>query len=235
MAEQPRGVRNYNPGNIEYGPFAQRHGATGTDGRFAIFQDMGAGYAAQEALLRSYMERGIATPQDIIARWAPAADGNNVSAYAGRVSERLGIRPDQPVTADMLPRLAEAMAEVENGRPVPRVNTTQIASASAAEPQEAPTPPLAPQTPPAASPGIPTGTQEPDDHQQRLAIIGAALTRQPTEPQRPEQSPWDMPMEQAQQQAPAPEAAGLMQLPQFKRPDTRRLVAALQARRTGRA
>jgi hypothetical protein len=145
----PRGIRNYNPGNIEFGPFAQRHGATGTDGRFAIFPDMGAGYAAQEALLRSYMERGYSTPQDIIARWAPASDGNHVGNYTARVAAALGLQPNQPVPPDMLPRLAEAMAEVENGRPVPRVATTPNLTQEAGLPLPLPTTQPTQETPPA--------------------------------------------------------------------------------------
>ena len=46
-----RGQRNHNPGNIEYGQFAKDHGATGSDGRFAIFPDAATGYKALDALL----------------------------------------------------------------------------------------------------------------------------------------------------------------------------------------
>jgi len=48
-----RGDRNNNPGNIEYGRFAIAHGATGTDGRFAIFPNAETGSAAMMALLQS--------------------------------------------------------------------------------------------------------------------------------------------------------------------------------------
>ena len=53
MAE-PRGIRNNNPGNIEYGDWARRHGATGSDGRFAIFESPEQGIAAMVALQEVY-------------------------------------------------------------------------------------------------------------------------------------------------------------------------------------
>ena len=48
-----RNWRNNNPGNIEYGPFAMKYGATGSDGRFAIFPTEEQGRMAQDALLKS--------------------------------------------------------------------------------------------------------------------------------------------------------------------------------------
>lgn len=54
MAQAPRGFRNNNPGNIEFGPFARQAGAVGSDGRFAVFPDMNAGKHAMVRLLRSW-------------------------------------------------------------------------------------------------------------------------------------------------------------------------------------
>ncbi|MCB1522487.1 MAG: tape measure protein [Rhodoblastus sp.] len=75
-----RSWRNNNPGNIEYGPFAKSMGATGSDGRFAIFPDYGAGRAAQEKLLFDSKGYRDLTLGKAISRWAPASE-NNVPAY----------------------------------------------------------------------------------------------------------------------------------------------------------
>jgi hypothetical protein len=118
---QPRSVRNNNPGNIEYGPFAQRAGATGSDGRFAQFPDMGAGYGAMDRLLGNYAGQGRNTVSSIVERWAPrAVDNNATDAYIAAVSRQLGVEPNTPLTAEQMPRVAEAMARFEAGRPVPR-------------------------------------------------------------------------------------------------------------------
>lgn len=46
-----RSWRNNNPGNIEYGDYAKRMGAIGTDGRFAIFPDEETGKKAKSYLI----------------------------------------------------------------------------------------------------------------------------------------------------------------------------------------
>lgn len=46
-----RNWRNNNPGNLNYGDFSRRHGAVGTDGRFAVFPTYEAGRAAKQSLL----------------------------------------------------------------------------------------------------------------------------------------------------------------------------------------
>jgi len=75
-----RSWRNNNPGNIEYGPFARSMGATGTDGRFAVFPDYKSGRNAQEKLLFEGKNYANLTLAQAIRRWAPASE-NNVPAY----------------------------------------------------------------------------------------------------------------------------------------------------------
>ncbi|MCD9228933.1 hypothetical protein ACPPTR_10495 [Ralstonia pseudosolanacearum] len=86
----PRNLRNNNPGNIEYGAWAKAHGATGSDGRFAVFPDAATGSAAVDALLQSYGNRGLNTVSRVIGRWAPASE-NSTSGYAATVAKRLGV------------------------------------------------------------------------------------------------------------------------------------------------
>lgn len=123
-ATAPRGIRNNNPLNIQDGSFAKEQpGHAGSDGRFARFATMQDGLAAADRLLLSYAQRGLTTPIAIVSRWAPAAEaGNDPAAYAATVARKLGVAPN--ATLDMQDpatrqRLALAMAEVENGRPVP--------------------------------------------------------------------------------------------------------------------
>lgn len=75
-----RSWRNNNPGNIEYGPFAKKMGATSSDGRFAIFPDYETGRKAQEELLFNSEGYRNLTLAQAISRWAPGSE-NNVPAY----------------------------------------------------------------------------------------------------------------------------------------------------------
>jgi len=112
----PRGIRNNNPGNIEDGPFARSlPGYAGSDGRFAIFNDLSSGEGAQTRLLGSYVQRGFDTPAEIINRWAPPSDNNPTGAYINYVARRAGIGPNDRVTEDKIPLIAQAIREFENG------------------------------------------------------------------------------------------------------------------------
>ena len=168
----PRGYRNNNPLNIEAGGFTKAQpGFAGSDGRFAKFENMDQGTQAANTLLDTYQNKhGLNTVAGIVGRWAPSADGNNVMAYAADVSKRLGIGPNDPIPPEMRPQLIAAMAQHENGRPMPTQGTppVQVASldqsagvapqgapqAAATSPQGMPpqaTPPAAPMPPQAAA------------------------------------------------------------------------------------
>ena len=84
-----RSHRNNNPGNIEYGDFAKAHGATGSDGRFAIFPDYQTGRNAQENLLFESPGYRNLTLGQAIGKWAPAIE-NNVPAYLKTMEAALG-------------------------------------------------------------------------------------------------------------------------------------------------
>lgn len=116
----PRGIRNNNPGNIRYGDFARRLGATGQDANgFAIFPDANAGLRAMSANLNAYATKGIHTLRATFNRWAPASDNNDPNGYAGAVARGLGISPDANVNlADpsFQSRLMAQIVQHENGR-----------------------------------------------------------------------------------------------------------------------
>lgn len=134
----PRGLRNNNPLNIEAGDFTKSQpGFVGSDGRFARFETPEAGLGAANKLLDTYQNKyGLNTPAGIVGRWAPAADGNNVSAYASAVAQKLGIGPNDPVPPEMRPQLIAAMGQHENGRPIGNVAQALMAQ-----------PPAQPQSP----------------------------------------------------------------------------------------
>jgi hypothetical protein len=117
QAIQPRGLRNNNPGNIEYGSFAKANGATGNDGRFAIFPSVEHGLAATDKLLQNYGTQGIDTVQGVIGKWAPSSE-NNVDAYSGFVATQMGVAPDAKLNMGdpkVRSSLAQAITQYENG------------------------------------------------------------------------------------------------------------------------
>ena len=100
--QQRKGARNWrnnNPGNLEFGTFAQSMGAVGTDGRFAVFPDMQAGMRAKEELLfgakSNYINLSIASA---ISRYAPETE-NNVAAYIKAVTAATATTPDTTLNA----------------------------------------------------------------------------------------------------------------------------------------
>lgn len=111
----PRNLRNNNPGNIEYGDFARRMGATGSDGRFAIFPSMKAGEDAMANLLMSYMQSGNNTISKIVGKWSPAGENGaaNTTAYINDVAKRTGIDPNKPLGMGELGAVRQAMSQHE--------------------------------------------------------------------------------------------------------------------------
>lgn len=84
-----RSWRNNNPGNIEYGDFARRYGAIGTDGRFAIFPDEATGQRARAALIFNGDKYRNLTLTQAIERYAPSSE-NHTTAYQQRVLAAVG-------------------------------------------------------------------------------------------------------------------------------------------------
>lgn len=86
-----RAARNHNPGNIVYGPFAIENGATGSDGRFAIFPDDATGFTALKNLLVRFYS-GLTLTQ-AINKYAPSNE-NDTGNYISNVSQWTGLGPD---------------------------------------------------------------------------------------------------------------------------------------------
>lgn len=106
----PRGVRNRNPGNIDYNPRNAWQGQLGLEEgvakpRFARFDHPENGIRALGKLLINYRGKdgmpgvggkGIDTVLETINRWAPSNE-NDTQAYASAVAKRLGAKPTDPI------------------------------------------------------------------------------------------------------------------------------------------
>ncbi|NWC11939.1 hypothetical protein HX776_24435 [Pseudomonas agarici] len=113
----PRGVRNNNPGNLN---FAGQNGATkeeGPNGRFAKFSTMEEGVGALVKQLRRYEDRGDDTLRAIINKYAPSSE-NNTGAYMSTLSKQLGVGYDQKLDQNdtkQLMALVKGIINHENG------------------------------------------------------------------------------------------------------------------------
>ena len=127
--KQPRGIRNNNPGNIEWGSPWQglRPDGERTDSRFAQFKDPVFGIRALACVLITYQDKRkakdgsrIDSIAEIIGRWAPPFE-NDSDAYANSVAALVdGIGPDDEVidvhNFDHLRPIVEGIIRHENGR-----------------------------------------------------------------------------------------------------------------------
>ncbi|EEP1124208.1 hypothetical protein HAZ64_002234 [Salmonella enterica] len=115
----PRGIRNNNPGNLNY---AGQAGATmegGEGGRFAVFESMQHGVAALYKQLQLYFKRGINTLSSIVKTYAPASDNNNVDAYISALTKATGKGDNEVLDSGdtaTIARLMKGIVDHENGK-----------------------------------------------------------------------------------------------------------------------
>lgn len=94
---EARGVRNRNPGNIDYNRANQWQGQLGLEvgvpkPRFARFDTPENGIRALGKLLQTYQRKhGLKTVEAIINRWAPSVE-NDTAAYVRAVEANTGTR-----------------------------------------------------------------------------------------------------------------------------------------------
>lgn len=109
MPTVTRGVRNNNPGNIDYNPRNQWLGQLPPDPliekRFARFDTAENGIRALAKLVLAYRGKdgmpgvgspGIDTVREVINRWAPGVE-NDTDAYIKAVANGVGVAPNQPI------------------------------------------------------------------------------------------------------------------------------------------
>lgn len=118
--ETPRGIRNFNPGNIERTSTRWQGMALdqSSDPRFIVFVHPVWGIRAIARTLITYQDtHGLRSVQQIIQRWAPATE-NNTAAYVAAVSARLHVAPLDTIDVyDYLTmlELVRAIVRHENG------------------------------------------------------------------------------------------------------------------------
>ncbi|MGK5085525.1 DUF3892 domain-containing protein [Bdellovibrionota bacterium FG-1] len=107
--------RNQNPGNIEGGAWANRHGAIGKAGGFAVFPDYDTGRTAIFSLLQGQDYKN-QTIWDAIPHYAPSKDHNDVKRYRKLVGEFSGLdlkRKIKDLSRRELEELVNAIERVE--------------------------------------------------------------------------------------------------------------------------
>lgn len=116
----PRGIRNNNPLNIRIsGTPWQGKVTNNTDGTFEQFTSLEYGIRAALVNIRTYIKRDhICNITQIISRWAPRSDRNNIKAYIEVVCSRANLTATEVLKyndKNKLCRLVWAMAYVECG------------------------------------------------------------------------------------------------------------------------
>lgn len=122
MAKTPRGIRNFNPGNLRKSSDKwQGLAKNQNDSAFFTYQSMAYGVRAAAITLINYQDKyGLATVQGIIDRWAPPVE-NNTRAYVDSVCKRINRSPDERINLHeyhTLRGICEAIFIHENGQPV---------------------------------------------------------------------------------------------------------------------
>lgn len=116
---EPRGLRNNNPGNLNYVGQAGAHKEPGERGRFAVFATAEAGLMALRSQLLLYIQRDhLNSVAAIIAKWAPPSE-NNTKSYVKGVAHSLGTTPTAPlgnVSPHLIAGLMRAIIMMENGQ-----------------------------------------------------------------------------------------------------------------------
>jgi hypothetical protein len=113
-----RGIRNNNPGNLNYVGQAGATREEGPNGRFAVFKTAKDGLEALANQLRLYGDRGLDTVREVVTTYAPSSE-NDTKAYIDQLAQFMGIDPDEKfdVRADpaALAMLMKGIIKHENG------------------------------------------------------------------------------------------------------------------------
>ena len=118
----PRGIRNKNPGNIDFNPANAWRGQEPHDKRieprFCRFSTHRHGIRALAKIISAYYHRHkLRTPRAIISRYAPPRE-NQTSAYAGAIATALNIDVDDVIpilTPLILSIITRTVIRHENG------------------------------------------------------------------------------------------------------------------------
>jgi len=122
VKDTPRGIRNNNPGNVDYNPRTKWQGLVPEterkDTRFCEFLDPTWGIRAMARVLINYQDiHDLNTVRKLVNRRAPPVE-NDSSAYVTAVCNATGFTPDAPLNLhryEILCPLVEAIIRHENG------------------------------------------------------------------------------------------------------------------------
>ena len=115
-----RGLRNFNPGNIDRDgtPWQGMAEDQSSDPRFIVFKSAPFGIRALARVLITYQDKhGLSTVRKIINRWAPPVE-NNTEAYVQSVAAALGVAANDIINVhdfDVMKPLVKAIIKHENG------------------------------------------------------------------------------------------------------------------------
>lgn len=116
----PRGIRNFNPGNIRHAKGTRWQGmsANQNDSAFVQFTGPQWGIRAIARTLITYQDKhALRTIRQIISRWAPPSE-NNTESYIRQVAAHVGVAPDARIDVydyRIMRTLVEAIVRHENG------------------------------------------------------------------------------------------------------------------------
>jgi hypothetical protein len=112
----PRGIRNNNPGNIEWiaDPARRWRGMVARDGRYGVFDTAANGVRAIGGELRANFRRGENTLRQIFTEWAPPIE-NDTERYIRHGERDLDVDRDAPLTQSQIPAIAAVIVQHENG------------------------------------------------------------------------------------------------------------------------
>lgn len=120
MADEPRGIRNNNPGNLRKNNEDKWQGLSDVqdDEAFFRFKDPVYGTRALARTLIAYQDKNnLHTITQFIGRWAPSTE-NNTTAYVSDVADSMGINPTSKLDMHKfsdLRGLVVAIIDHENG------------------------------------------------------------------------------------------------------------------------
>lgn len=125
--ETPRGIRNFNPGNIRHAKGVRWQGMAVAQGDTAFVQFTAPrwGIRAIARVLITYQDKRLAvdgsridTVREFIERWAPPSE-NDTNSYTVTVARALGLHPDHEgvdvYDFDVMRTLVVAIIRHENG------------------------------------------------------------------------------------------------------------------------
>ncbi|MCP1290936.1 hypothetical protein NK214_12120 [Chromobacterium sp. S0633] len=113
-----RGIRNNNPGNLQFVGQAGARKEPGAAGRFAVYDTPQQGLDALAIQIKRYANAGKNSVRSIIEQFAPRNE-NNTESYIAGVAKHLGVSDTAPLDfsrRDVMSSVMDAIVRKENGK-----------------------------------------------------------------------------------------------------------------------